>query len=87
MAFSAAHSKFYRGLFSQLYPLIQRWGGIEDESANYFATLANVAGRISLIQEHPKELGVLQLFQDLPQQMIRIQLSGLEAVMQTLWKA
>jgi hypothetical protein len=84
MSLSAAHSKFYRALFVDLAALVKRWDGLQDESSNYFATLANVADRIKLIQEGSTDLGILQHFENLPQQMIRIQLNGLESVMQTL---
>lgn len=84
MSNSAAHTRFYRALFSDLASLVRRWSNLEGESSSHFATLANIAGRISLIQENPKDLGILNSFEDLPAQMTRIQFAGLEASMQTL---
>lgn len=86
MSTSAAHSIFYRSLFVDLDALIRRWYSIESESANHFATLANVAGRIEGLK-NVEDLGILREFDGLPQQMKSIQFSGMEATMETLRKA
>ena len=84
MSTSAAHTQFYRLLFVELGALVRRWSSLDSESSSHFATLANIGGRISLLQENSKDLGVLSTFENLPEQMTRIQFAGLEAVMQTL---
>lgn len=84
MSSGAAYFTFYRALFAELSPLVRRWGNLEAESSSHFATLANIARRIKMVKENPKELGILLAFENLPEQMISIQFSGLESVMQTL---